>query len=109
MTGRDAAAGFAALLLAATIAHAQGAGDRPESALAVAQSSASTTSEADDPDIDFARRMIAHHQGGIEMARALLDQGKDAALRRSAEKMIVERQKEIGDLQLWLQTHRRQP
>jgi hypothetical protein len=59
-----------------------------------------------DADVDFARQMVAHHQADIEMARVLLDHGKDAALRRAAEKMIVERQKEIGELQLWLQTHR---
>jgi uncharacterized protein (DUF305 family) len=60
-----------------------------------------------DADMDYARQMIAYHQGNIEMARVLLTHGKDAALRRSAEKMIVEQQKQIGELQLWLQTQRR--
>lgn len=32
-------------------------------------------------DMDFARQMIAHHQGGIDMARVELQHGKGSAMR----------------------------
>ncbi len=55
-----------------------------------------------DADVDFARQMIVHHQGGIEMARVELQHGKDAKMRQTAEKIIADQQEEIGDLQAWL-------
>jgi uncharacterized protein (DUF305 family) len=37
-----------------------------------------------DPDVDFARMMIPHHQGAVDMARSELEHGKDAQLRQMA-------------------------
>ena len=34
-----------------------------------------------DPDVDFARMMIPHHQSAIDMARIELEHGKDATLK----------------------------
>jgi uncharacterized protein (DUF305 family) len=48
-----------------------------------------------DPDRDFAAMMIPHHQGAIDMAKAELQFGRDAVLRRLAEGIIVEQQQEI--------------
>lgn len=58
-----------------------------------------------DPDIDFARSMLAHHEAGIAMARAELEHGKDARQRQIAQKIIADQQKDIGDLQAWLKAH----
>lgn len=55
-----------------------------------------------DPDADFARMMIPHHQGAIDMAKVEIQYGKDPELRKMAEKMIKDQEKEIGDLQKWL-------
>jgi uncharacterized protein (DUF305 family) len=55
-----------------------------------------------DPDRDFARRMIPHHQGAIDMALAELRYGKDERLRRLAQEIIVEQQQEIAVMQLAL-------
>ncbi len=53
-------------------------------------------------DADFARSMIKHHQGGIEMAKIQLKHGKDAEMRKMAEKMIKEQGDDNEKFQLWL-------
>jgi len=55
-----------------------------------------------DPDRDFARMMIPHHQGAIDMAFAELRYGKDKRLRRLAQEIVVEQQLEITVMQLAL-------
>lgn len=57
------------------------------------------------PDHDFVAMMIPHHQGAIDMAKALLLYGKDPALRNLAQGIITEQQNEIRLMQAWLQRH----
>lgn len=49
-----------------------------------------------DADQDFARAMIPHHQGAVEMAKLELVYGSDARLRRLAQGLIVEQTQEIA-------------
>jgi uncharacterized protein (DUF305 family) len=49
-----------------------------------------------DADRDFARAMIPHHQGAVEMARLELVYGRDPRLRRLAQGMVVEQSQEIA-------------
>src|SRR5579864_4445420 len=55
-----------------------------------------------DPDHDFAAMMIPHHQGAIDMAKALLLHGRDPALRRLAQEIIVTQRQEIDVMRLRL-------
>lgn len=48
-----------------------------------------------DVDRDFARMMIPHHQGAIDMAILELRFGKDERLRRLAQAIIIEQGQEI--------------
>lgn len=56
-------------------------------------------------DADFARLMIPHHQGAIDMAQVALQFAKDAEIRRIAQKTIDDQKKDIEQLQSWLQRH----
>ena len=53
-----------------------------------------------DVDRDFARMMIPHHQGAIDMAQAELRYGHNELLRRMAQEIIVGQQQEIAAMQL---------
>ena len=46
--------------------------------------------------------MIPHHQGAIDMAKALLLYGKDQQLKRLAQEIIADQQIEVQLMQLWL-------
>jgi uncharacterized protein (DUF305 family) len=55
-----------------------------------------------DADRDFARMMIPHHQGAIDMALVELRYGKDERLKRLAQEIIVTQREEIDVMHLAL-------
>jgi uncharacterized protein (DUF305 family) len=56
-------------------------------------------------ELDFVAMMIPHHQGAIDMAKALLVYSGDPQLRNLAQGIITEQQNEIRVMQAWLQSH----
>ncbi|GJI94314.1 hypothetical protein RugamoR57_10320 [Duganella caerulea] len=54
---------------------------------------------------DFVTMMIPHHQGAVDMAKALLLYTGDPELRNLALGIIAEQQNEIKVMQAWLQRH----
>ena len=61
--------------------------------------------QAGDPDVAFVQAMIPHHQGAIDMARAVLEFGKDDQVKVWANQIISAQQAEIAAMQEWLKQH----
>lgn len=58
--------------------------------------------QAKNADVAFAKGMIPHHQGAIEMAKIELQYGKDSEMKALAQKIIDAQDPEIKLMQDWL-------
>ena len=54
--------------------------------------------KTNDPEIDFPKMMIMHHQGAINMGNVQIQNGTNDSLKRISQKMIMMQQMEIQEL-----------
>ena len=64
-----------------------------------------TTPMTGDVDKDFVLMMTPHHEGAVAMAKVQLQQGKNAELKRMAQQMIDDQNREIAQFRKWLADH----
>ena len=57
---------------------------------------------SDNPDLDFARAMLAHHQGAVAMAQIQLQHGTDPEMRALAQAIIDAQAAEIAQMQAFI-------
>lgn len=58
-----------------------------------------------DADIDFVKGMVPHHEGAVEMAKIVIQYGKDPDVRKLAEDIIKAQNTEIAWMKDWLAKH----
>ena len=58
-----------------------------------------------DPDTAFAKSMLGHHRGAVDMAKIELKYGTDVAMRELAQQVIDSQQLEIDTMKKWLASH----
>ena len=57
------------------------------------------------PDMAFARGMLPHHIGAVDMAKIQLKYGKNEEMRQLAQQVIDAQQPEIEQMQNWIAKH----
>ena len=55
-----------------------------------------------DPDVDFVRQMMPHHQAAVDMAKVVLAHGKDPEIKKLAQDIVAAQEKEIAFMRSWL-------
>lgn len=60
-----------------------------------------------DADVDFVQGMIPHHQGAIDMAKVVLEKGKDPEIKKLAEGIVKAQESEIKLMNDWLAAHKK--
>jgi len=58
------------------------------------------------PDMAFARGMLMHHAGAINMAKVQLKYGKNEKMRQLAQEIIDAQQSEIERMKSWIEAHK---
>ena len=102
-----------ALIVAAQETTTHDMGDMQMSGVMTPASMAFAQAEADmmtsmaitytgDADVDFVTGMIPHHQGAVEMAKIVLQDGADPEVKALAEAIIAAQESEIAWMTDWL-------
>jgi uncharacterized protein (DUF305 family) len=99
----DAGAGAAAPVFVASTAKPFGA--LMDDAMAVMDAGMRQAPMNGVSEHDFVTMMMPHHQGAVDMAKAMLLYTKDPEIRNLALGIIAEQQNEIKVMQAWLAQH----
>ncbi|WP_430737385.1 CopM family metallochaperone [Psychrobacter sp. VH5] len=57
------------------------------------------------PDMAFARGMLPHHRGAVDMAEVQLEYGKDPEMLQLAQEIIAAQQPKIEQMQNWIKAN----
>lgn len=82
-----------------------GSADNPYAPAEAGMKDAMMAAGGANTDQTWARKMIAHHQGALEMAQVVLRESRDADIRRMAQKTIEMQTADIAELRAWLDAH----
>lgn len=86
-------------------AAAPGGGGEPPFAPAEAKmKDAMMAAAGTNTDQVWASKMIAHHQGALDMSQVVLRESQEAGIRRMAQKTIEMQTADIAELRAWLET-----
>ena len=106
MIGHSAASAVVLAIVATTLAaggssgipstHGAGFHTDMQSAMTTMDRAMMSAPTSSDPDRDFLAMMVPHHQGAIDMAKAVLRDGHDPIVRRLAEEIVATQQAEIA-------------
>jgi len=58
-----------------------------------------------DANVDFVMMMKPHHEAAVNMAKAYLKYGSDPMLKKMAEDIISSQDKEIREMDAWMEKH----
>lgn len=102
-TGSHPELGMAAAPLSATVVAPNfGAGEALAQANMTMNHAMTNAPITGDVDRDFLAQMIPHHEGAVEMARILVQNGQREDVRKFAESIIAHQQAEIDLMRYWL-------
>ncbi|MBV8397664.1 MAG: DUF305 domain-containing protein [Acetobacteraceae bacterium] len=92
----------------ATTTAAAGQGDEQEMMAAMERMNRDMTAPqamTGDPDRDLVAMIIPHHQDAIDIARTYLRRGRDPQIRRMAQKIVADQEREIREMRAWQAKH----
>ena len=82
-----------------------GGGESPFAPAEAKMKDAMMAATGTNTDRMWTSKMIAHHQGALDMSQVVLRESQDADIRRMAQKTIDMQTADIGELRAWLQSH----
>lgn len=109
----DAGPAVAARPIGSGTSHVGGPTDSPSTAAyreaSARMHEATSIDYTGDPDIDFLRGMIAHHEGALAMAKIAVEHGDARDVRNLAEEIIAAQETEIVRMKVMLARHEDAP
>lgn len=78
-----------------------GAGDAAFAASEAAMHEKMAAATGDTVDEAYVAKMIAHHEGALEMAQVALRESRDPEIRRMAQAVVEAQTREIAEMRAW--------